>query len=51
MDMDSDGSKKWLALAEPTFSWQLSMGARGTLMYLNLTLRIDILGQGSLFGK
>ena len=53
MDMDSDGSKKWLALAETTFSWQLSIGARGTLMYGTLIslLRIDILGQGSLFGK
>ena len=41
-------SKKWLALAELTCNWQLklvnfalvpslSMGARGTLMYLNLT--------------
>ena len=39
MDMDSDGSKKWLALAEPTFSWQLSMGARGTLMYLKGDLK------------
>ena len=60
--MDSDGnsqvstSKKWLALAELTCNWQLKRGnsrkfhgARGTLMYLNLTLWIDIVGQGSLY--
>ena len=48
--MDSDGnaqvsaSKKWLALAELTCNWQLKRGnsrkfhgARGILMYLNLT--------------
>ena len=48
--MDSDGnaqvsaSKKWLALAELTCNWQLKHGnsrkfhgARGILMYLNLT--------------
>ena len=67
--MASDGnsqvsvSKKWLALAELTCNWQLKRGnsrkfhgARGTLMYLNLTFmnlycRTDPYTMGKLSAK